>query len=68
MNICLFGPIVSKAGTRIGHKSSTDDITGTIKRDSYDNLLTEVNHLMDPKRTFSCFVVDMKKHCGIDLP
>jgi len=41
--------------------------TENIKEHSYDSLLTEVNHLMDPKHTFSCFVVDIEKDCGIEL-
>lgn len=42
--------------------------TRYIKSDSYDNLLTEVNHLMVPKQTFSCFVVDRVKYSGVELP
>lgn len=42
--------------------------TKYIKSDSYDNLLTEVNHLMVPKQTFSCFVVDRVKYSGVELP
>jgi len=33
---------------------------------SYDSLLTEVNHLMGSKQTFSCFVVDITKYCGVE--
>ena len=39
-----------------------------VKNQSYDSLLAEVNHLMAPKQTFSCFVVDIIKYCGVELP
>ena len=42
--------------------------TEKVKVNSYDSLLIEVNLLMVPKRTFSCFVVDMTKYCGVELP
>ncbi len=41
--------------------------TKNVKKHSYDSLLAEVNHLMVPKRTFSCFVVDIAKYCGVEL-
>ena len=40
----------------------------SVKNYSYDSLLAEVNLLMVPKRTFSCFVVDILKYCGVELP
>ena len=66
MDLYPFGSICNKKDTHIG---ITPFIRSeNIKNQSYDSLLIEVNHLMVPKRTFSCFVVDILKYCGVELP
>jgi hypothetical protein len=68
MDFYLFGPICQKGTQALISRLIPVNRTENIKRNSYDSLITEVNHLMESKQTFSCFVVDTAKYCGVELP
>jgi len=68
MGSYLFGPIRHTKMHALAQRFLSVYKTENIKKQSYDSLLIEVNHLMDSKQTFSCFVVDIAKYCGVELP